>query len=82
MGHIGKSHLYLLKSQYGKVRIMHLDRVICLLGCHLYEMADAMIEATNWLEEYNNERSHGALDGLTPRAFAAQCSSQSWQHAA
>jgi putative transposase len=37
---------------------------------------------TNWLEEYNNERPHGALNGLTPRAFAAQCSSQSLQHAA
>jgi transposase InsO family protein len=37
---------------------------------------------TNWLEEYNNERPHGALDGLTPRACAAHCSSQSWQHAA
>ena len=37
---------------------------------------------TNWLEEYNHERPHGALDGLTPRACAAQCSSQSLQHAA
>ena len=26
----------------------------------------------HWLEEYNHERPHGALDGLTPRAFAAQ----------
>lgn len=26
-----------------------------------------------WLEEYNNERPHGALHGLTPAAFAAQC---------
>jgi transposase InsO family protein len=25
-----------------------------------------------WLEEYNNERPHGALHGLTPAAFAAQ----------
>ena len=31
---------------------------------------------TTWLEEYNHERPHGALDGLTPRAFAAQCSHQ------
>jgi len=36
----------------------------------------------HWLEEYNNERPHGALDGLTPRAFAAPCRSQSLQHAA
>ena len=37
---------------------------------------------TNWLEEYNNERPHGALDGLTPKAFAAQCSCQSVEKAA
>jgi len=35
-----------------------------------------------WLEEYNHERPHGALDGLTPRAFAMQCSSQALEHAA
>ena len=35
----------------------------------------------NWLEEYNNERPHGALDGLPPQAFAAQCSSTSLAHA-
>ena len=29
---------------------------------------------TNWREEYHHERPHGALNGLTPRAFAAQCS--------
>ena len=27
----------------------------------------------HWLEEYNHERPHGALEGLTPKAFAAQC---------
>lgn len=26
-----------------------------------------------WLREYNDERPHGALNGLTPSAFAAQC---------
>jgi putative transposase len=26
----------------------------------------------HWLEEYNHERPHGALDSLTPAAFAAQ----------
>jgi putative transposase len=31
----------------------------------------------NWLEEYNHERPHGALEGLTPRAFAAPCRHQS-----
>lgn len=37
---------------------------------------------TNWREEYNHERPHGALDGLTPHAFAVQCSSQSLGEAA
>jgi putative transposase len=37
---------------------------------------------TNWLEEYNHARPHGALDGLTPNVFAAQCSSQALEHAA
>jgi putative transposase len=36
----------------------------------------------HWLEEYNDERPHGALDGLTPRAFAAQCSCQALEKAA
>jgi transposase InsO family protein len=27
---------------------------------------------SHWLEAYNHERPHGALDGLTPAAFAAQ----------
>jgi putative transposase len=36
----------------------------------------------HWLEEYNYERPHGALDGLTPKAFAAQCSCQSVEKAA
>jgi transposase InsO family protein len=35
-----------------------------------------------WLEEYNNERPHGALDGLTPHTFAVQCSRQSLAEAA
>jgi putative transposase len=37
---------------------------------------------TNWLKEYNDERPHGALNGLTPQAFAAQCSSQALEQAA
>jgi transposase InsO family protein len=36
----------------------------------------------HWREEYNNERPYGALDGLTPRAFAAQCSYSSREQAA
>jgi transposase InsO family protein len=34
------------------------------------------------LEEYNDERPHGALDGLTPHAFAAQCGCPSLENAA
>ena len=37
---------------------------------------------THWREEYNHERPHGALDGLTPYAFAAQCSRRSPEEAA
>jgi putative transposase len=37
---------------------------------------------TSWLEEYNHERPHGALDGLTPHAFAAQYRYQSLGNAA
>jgi transposase InsO family protein len=36
----------------------------------------------NWLEEYNHERPHGALEGLTPSAFAAQCGCPSLEKAA
>jgi transposase InsO family protein len=36
----------------------------------------------HWLEEYKHERPHGALDGLTPRAFARQCSDSSLGRAA
>jgi len=37
---------------------------------------------TYWLEEYNDDRPHGALDGLPPKAFAAQCRCQSVKKAA
>jgi putative transposase len=36
---------------------------------------------TRWREEYHDERPHGALEGLTPKAFAAQYSCQSQQAA-
>jgi putative transposase len=36
----------------------------------------------HWREEYNHERPQGALEGLTPQAFAAQCSAASLEHAA
>jgi transposase InsO family protein len=35
----------------------------------------------NWREEYHYERPHGALDGLTPKAFATQCRGPSPQAA-
>jgi putative transposase len=35
-----------------------------------------------WLEEYNHERPHSAIDGLTPHAFAAQYSYRSLGNAA
>jgi putative transposase len=37
---------------------------------------------SHWREEYNYERPHGALNGLTPNACAAQCSCQSGENAA
>ena len=55
-------------------------------GCLNRWLFTSVLEArriiNHWLEEYNNERPHGALDGLTPRAFAVQCSSQALEHAA
>jgi len=54
----------------------------CLARWLFTSVQEARRIITNWREEYNNERPHGALAGLPPRAFAAQCSSQSLQHAA
>ena len=55
-------------------------------GCLHRWLFTSVLEAkriiNHWLEEYNNERPHGALDGLTPRAFAVQCSNQALEHAA
>ena len=54
----------------------------CLKRWLFTSVPEARRLMTKWLEEYNDERPQGALDGLTPRAFAAQCSSQAWLHAA
>jgi transposase InsO family protein len=54
----------------------------CLHRWLLSSVSEAQRIMTNWREEYNNERPHGALDGLTPRACAEQCSSQVLEAAA
>jgi transposase InsO family protein len=54
----------------------------CLNRWLFTSVSEARRIITNWLEEYNNERPHGALDGLTPRAFAEQCSSPVLEEAA
>jgi transposase InsO family protein len=54
----------------------------CLDRWLFTSVSEARRIITNWLEEYNHARPHGALDGLTPHAFAAQCSSQALKHAA
>ena len=54
----------------------------CLNRWLFSSVSEARRIITNWLEEYNNKRPHGALDGLTPRAFAEQCSSQVLEDAA
>jgi putative transposase len=54
----------------------------CLHRWLLTSVQEAKRIIGNWLEEYNHERPHGALDGLTPRALAAQCSDLSLRRAA
>ena len=49
----------------------------CLNRWLFTSVSEARRIITHWLEEYNSVRPHGALNGLTPRAFAAQCSHQS-----
>jgi putative transposase len=44
----------------------------CLNRWLLTSVQEARRIRNYWLEEYNNERPHGALDGLTPHAFAVQ----------
>jgi putative transposase len=38
----------------------------------LLSLADARDRLEAWRREYNEERPHGALRNLTPRAFAEQ----------
>lgn len=44
----------------------------CLHRWLLAAVQEARRIIKNWREEYNDERPHGALDGLTHTAFAAQ----------
>ena len=44
----------------------------CLNRWSFYSVAEARRVVEQWLEEYNNVRPHGAINQLTPRAFAAR----------
>ena len=44
-----------------------------LLNCELFtSVVEARWVIERWREEYNTDRPHGSLDGLTPAEFAAQ----------
>jgi len=45
----------------------------CLNRWLFGSVSEARRIINHWREEYNHERPHGALNGLTPSAFAAQC---------
>ena len=45
----------------------------CLDRWLFSSVQEARCIINHWREEYNTERPHGALDGLTPSVFAAQC---------
>ena len=47
-------------------------RAECLNASWFLSMADARDRIEHWREEYNHERPHSALGGLTPRAYADQ----------
>ena len=48
----------------------------CLDRWSFYSVAEANREFDRWLEEYNYERPHGALNQLTPAEFLALCEKQ------
>jgi len=54
----------------------------CLHRWLLTAVQEAKRLIGHWREEDNHERPHGALDGLTPQACAAQCRPQSLREAA
>ncbi len=47
-------------------------RAECLNASRVLSLADARDRLEAWRREYNEERPHGALRNLTPRAFAEQ----------
>ncbi len=47
-------------------------RAECLNASWFLSMADARDRIEQWRKEYNEDRPHTALGGLTPRAYAAQ----------
>ena len=47
-------------------------RAECLDASWFLSVADARDRLEAWRREYNEERPHGALGNLTPRAFAEQ----------
>lgn len=47
-------------------------RAECLNASWFLSMADARDRIEHWKKEYNGERPHSALGGLTPRAYAEQ----------
>jgi len=53
----------------------------CLDRWEFYSVAEARRVIEQWLEEYNTVRPHGAINMLTPRAFAA-LHRQEWKQVA
>jgi putative transposase len=47
-------------------------RAECLNACWFLSLADARDRLEEWRRNYNEERPHGSLGNLTPRAFADQ----------
>ncbi|MFM8800263.1 MAG: transposase [Tagaea sp.] len=47
-------------------------RAECLKASWFISMADARQRIEEWRTDYNNERPHMALGGLTPKAYADQ----------
>jgi putative transposase len=47
-------------------------RAECLNACWFLSLADARDRLEAWRQDYNDYRPHGALNHLTPRAFADQ----------
>jgi transposase InsO family protein len=53
----------------------------CLDRWEFYSLSEARRVIEQWLEEYNTIRPHGALNMMTPRAFAAT-HRQAWKQVA